>query len=285
MELRSRKLITDGPSPSGTPRASAPTSRPTSSRSPADTPRQPNKFPLMRVVAAWLVHLYTGTGLLVNMYSLLFALLETPDFSLFAKLNWLAILIDATDGTLARFVDVKKVVPTYDGALLDNIIDYQTFAVLPALAVVVFDIVPGEMLQFAVASAVLLSAGYQFCQTTAKTTEAFVGFPSYWNIVVFYIYYLRCSTPVTLAVFGICAVLSFVPIHFIYPTRTLANYYTNIIGAWIWATLMLVPTFFPQSKYAMPALYASFAYVVYYIAISVVLDQQRRKEEREEREE
>ncbi|CDF33197.1 Phosphatidylcholine synthase [Chondrus crispus] len=214
------------------------------------------------------------------MYALLYALFKRQDFALFAKLNWLAILIDATDGTLARAVDIKKVVPTYDGALLDNIIDYQTFAVLPALAVIVFEIVPGSALQFIVAAMVLLSAAYQFCQTTAKTTEAFVGFPSYWNIVVFYIYYLECSMPVAVAVFTACAVLSFIPIHFIYPTRTIAFFNLNIIGAVIWATLMLFPTFFPKSQYARPALYASFVYAAYYLLVSLYLDSLRRIEER-----
>lgn len=226
-----------------------------------------------------MAHFYTATGLLVNMYSLLYALFATPDFSLFAKLNWLAILIDATDGTFARAVDVKMVIPSYDGALLDNIIDFQTFALLPALAVIRFGLIEGEGLQFLLASVVLISSAYAFCQTFAKTSESFVGFPSYWNIVVFYVYYLHTSAPVTVAVFVVCGVLSFVPIHFIYPTRTLSFFYTNLVGAYVWAALMLVPTFFPESKYALLAIRISFAYVVYYVAMSVYLDQQRRRME------
>lgn len=224
-----------------------------------------------------MVHFYTATGLLVNMYSLLYAMFVTPDFSLFAKLNWLAILIDATDGTLARAVDIKKVIPTYDGALLDNIIDFQTFAILPALAVIQFQLIKGEALQFLLASIVLISSAYAFCQTRAKTSEAFVGFPSYWNIVVFYVYYLHTSTAVTIGVFVTCGVLSFVPMHFIYPTRTVAFFHINLAGAYVWAVLMLVPTFFPESEYAVLALRVSFVYVVYYAAMSVYLDQRRRR--------
>lgn len=212
------------------------------------------------------------------MYSLLYALFgHTPQFQLFAKLNWLAILIDATDGTLARAVDVKNVVPGYDGALLDNIIDYQTFALLPALAVVRFALVEGDVLQFVVAGVVLLSSAYAFCQTTAKTDEAFVGFPSYWNIVVFYVYYLRCRTWVTVAVFVACGVLSFIPVHFIYPTRTEMYFRWNLGGAYLWSALMLVPTFWGRSRYALWALYASFVYVIYYTGMSLYLDQRRRK--------
>lgn len=217
-------------------------------------------------------------GLLINMYSLLYAIFApTPDFSLFAKLNWLAILVDATDGTFARAIDVKKVVPTYDGALLDNIIDFQTFALLPALAVIRFELIEGARLQFALASVALVSSAYAFCQTLAKTSEAFVGFPSYWNIVVFYVYYLRTSAPVTIALFLVCGILSFVPIHFIYPTRTVAFFHINLWGAYVWATLLLVPTLFPDSKYVTLSLRVSFMYVIYYFAMSVYLDQRRRK--------
>lgn len=241
----------------------------------ASTRRQ---FPLWQIVAAWLVHLYTASGLLVNMYSL-HALFLKADFSLFAKLNWLAIAIDATDGTFARAVDIKNVVPSYDGALLDNIIDFQTFSVLPALAVIVFDIVPGLAAQYVAAGAILIASAYQFCQTVAKTPDAFVGFPSYWNIVIFYIYYLRPSPVVTFTIIFGCAILSFVPIHFIYPTRTKEFQVLNLAGAYVWATLMLVPSFMPNSAYVMPALYVSFVYVLYYIALSIALDVQRRKHE------
>lgn len=227
-----------------------------------------------------MVHFYTATGLLVNLYSLLYALFApTPNFEFFAMLNWLAILIDATDGTFARAVDVKKVVPGYDGALLDNIIDFQTFALLPALAVVRFELVRGQVLQFFVAAVVLLSSAYAFCQTTAKTEEAFVGFPSYWNIVVFYVYYLQCRTWVTVLVFVVCGVLSFVPVHFIYPTRTRMYFRCNLGGAYVWSALMLVPTFWGPGRYAMWALYASFVYVIYYTAMSLYLDQRRRRME------
>lgn len=214
----------------------------------------------------------------MNLYSLLYALFRKPDFSLFANLNWLAILIDATDGSLARAVDVKKVVPTYDGAGLDNIIDFQTFSMLPALAVIVFEIVPGEALQYVCASAILIASAYQFCQTVAKTPDSFVGFPSYWNIVIFYVYYLRPSTLLTVIIIFSCAILSFVPIHFIYPTRTEAYHVMNHGGAYIWACLMLVPSFAPNSPYVKPALYASFIYVVYYIVVSILLDIRRRNQ-------
>lgn len=229
-----------------------------------------------RVLAAWLVHLYTAMGLCVNVLAIHYALYQRRDFGLFATLNWLAILVDATDGTFARAVDVKAVAPTYDGALLDNIIDFQTFSLLPALAVCVFDIVPGLPLQMSVAAAILIASAYQFCQATAKTDDAFVGFPSYWNILLFYVYYLNAPLYLTLFLFYSCAILSFVPVHFIYPTRTKTMYKVTIVGAYIWAILLLVPTILPKWQFSLLCVRISLLYVVYYFVLSFVLDFRRR---------
>lgn len=243
------------------------------------------KASIFRRVLAWSVHLYTALGLLINAYSLHVALYGggdggAPSFALFARLNWLAILVDATDGTLARRFDVKLWAKGVDGALLDNIIDFQTFALLPALAVVVFDVVPGARAQYAVATSILIAAGFQFCQAMAKTEQAFVGFPSYWNILLFYVYYLRPNTALTLALFFGCAALSFVPIHFVYPTRTEKFFKVNIGGAYLWGALMIVPSMYPQWKYATLCMRLSLIYVAYYFGVSLYLDAQRRAAER-----
>lgn len=236
-----------------------------------------SRSPVLKTAAGWMVHLYTACGVLVNFYSLLHAFIFKADFHLFAMMNWLSIFIDATDGTLARAIDIKSAVPGYDGALLDNIIDYMTFSVLPSLAIVRFQLVPDTMLQYALSSAILISSAYAFCQTSAKTPEAFVGFPSYWNIVVFYIYYLEWSTKVTVSVILSCAVLSFIPIHFIYPTKTKAYMQYTLIGAYIWGVLLLFCSIFPRHSLVKPALHFSLIYVFYYTAMSLYLDYLRRK--------
>lgn len=283
MELRSRTIGRTDSSATPTSSEKAQTSfdtrleHRTPRRSVSGRTRRTVTYPWYQKVAAWMVHLFTASGLLVNAFSLLRAVFGESDFDLFARLNWLAIFIDAVDGTFARAVEIKKVVPTYDGAMLDNIIDFQTFSVLPALAIITFELVEGEMAQYAAATAILLASAYQFCQTVAKTSEAFVGFPSYWNIVVFYIYYLKWNSAVALSLIFGCAVLSFIPIHFVYPTRTKELHYVSHVGAYLWSGLMVFPTVVPDSAYVKPCLYVSFVYVIYYIALSVVLDMRRRK--------
>lgn len=239
-------------------------------------------YSLARVAAAWLVHLYTGLGLPVNCYAVHVAMYTNKSFGMWIALNWLAIFIDATDGTLARAAEVKKVIPGYDGAGLDNIIDYITFAFSPALAICVFEIVPDVRLQMLCAFMILIAAGYQFCQTTAKTDEAFVGFPSYWNILVHYLYYLKASPFVVVASVAFCAGMSFVPYYFLYPSRTKYMQVPTLVGATIWALMMLAPSVRPGPTSDL-AIRLSLLYVVYYCVVSELVNRQRRAAEEEER--
>ena len=44
--------------------------------------------------------------------------------SYFFALNLLAVFVDSTDGMFARKLKVKEVIPHFDGAKLDDLIDY-----------------------------------------------------------------------------------------------------------------------------------------------------------------
>ena len=95
-------------------------------------------------------------------------------------------IIDATDGTFARMVKVKEVLPHFDGRRLDDLIDFQTYTSLPLLLAWRAQLVPDG--QEAWLLAPLIASAYGFCQVNAKTDDGyFLGFPSYWNIVVFYL--------------------------------------------------------------------------------------------------
>ncbi|MEJ7666437.1 MAG: CDP-alcohol phosphatidyltransferase family protein [Hymenobacter sp.] len=99
----------------------------------------------------------------------------------------LACFIDSTDGVLARAVRVKERLPDFDGAKLDDIVDYPTYVFVPALIVWQAELVP---LAFPICAAILLSSAYGFVQSGAKVESHdhfFTGFPS-WNIVVVYLY-------------------------------------------------------------------------------------------------
>ncbi len=215
---------------------------------------------------AWGVHFYTALGLPLAFLSTLF--LFNGQVRLFFLLNCIAVFIDATDGMLARRVRVREVVPEFDGRRLDDIVDFITFAFLPCLALVVLDMFPA---QFEAAAALpLMASGYGFCQERAKTEESFVGFPSYWNIGVLYLYVLDPGPWVNLAVIGVFALLVFVPIHYVYPTRTRLLRPVTVGLGYLWALAMTVVALNIEEAWAVHLAAWSTVYPLYYLAVSGV---------------
>ncbi len=169
--------------------------------------------------AAWMVHLYTATGVAVAFLTVV-AVIE-GDTVRALWLGLVAMVVDGTDGMLARHLQVKKRVPWFDGALLDNIVDYLTYAFTPMVLLWSAGYL-GEGTSATVLAVIpLLASAYQFCRVDAKTDDhLFLGFPSYWNIAAFYVVVLDLQ-PVSVAiVLLVCAVLVFVPIGYVYPSRT-----------------------------------------------------------------
>src|SRR6185503_16301075 len=122
------------------------------------------------VILAWLVHLYTA-GSAVLAFLATRAIFEYRFRDAFF---WLAatIVIDASDGVLARAADVKRRLPWFNGAKLDDIVDYLTYVFVPAVFVWRSVLVP-DMWTVPIASAVLLSSAYGFNQDAAKTSDHF----------------------------------------------------------------------------------------------------------------
>ena len=146
-----------------------------------------------------------------------------------------AMVVDGTDGMLARHLEVKRRVPWFDGALLDNIVDYLNYAFTPMVLLWTAGYL-GEGTSATVLAVVpLLASAYQFCRVDAKTDDhLFLGFPSYWNIVAFYVIVLDLGTGTTAAVLVVCAVLVFVPIGYVYPSRTETLWQLTFVLTAVW---------------------------------------------------
>ena len=87
---------------------------------------------LLRKIAAWCVHAYTASGLLLAAGMAVLCLRGTDaGFRGALGLMLAATFIDSTDGWLARRVRVKEFAPSFDGALLDNIVDCHAYTSLP----------------------------------------------------------------------------------------------------------------------------------------------------------
>jgi phosphatidylcholine synthase len=224
-------------------------------------------------MSAWLVHLYTASSALFGFLALtrIFYDRYRDAFIWLA----LALFIDATDGALARLLAVRDRLPHFDGAKLDDIVDYITYVFVPAFFVWHALLVP-ERWSMATAAAMLLSSAYGFNTDQAKTSDHFfTGFPSYWNIVVFYLFLGGWAPEVNLIVLLVLSALVFVPIRYVYPSRTSAfRRSTNVLGAF-WGVSMIV-MIWQMPDVSRTVFWISLAFPAYYVLLSLVLEQRRR---------
>ena len=224
------------------------------------------------VVRAWLLHLYTALGAVVAFFTLL-CLYEAK----FQEALWLMLLavgIDATDGTIARAIRVKEVIPWFDGARLEDIIDYANYVIVPCLFMVRADVLPEQDAGW-LAALPLIASAYGFCQKDAKTADFFfLGFPSYWNVVVFYFFFLKTPGWINAFCVIILAVGVFIPVKFVYPSRT-PHYrlLTNGLGS-LWLLLLMVIVYqLPERPFELALL--SLFFPAYYLLLSCWLEFRR----------
>lgn len=230
-------------------------------------PDDPSIRPVMRGLG-WLLHLYTASGAVLALLAVLAAIQGDSVRALWIFL--IALVIDGTDGLLARLIEVKRHVPDLDGARLDDIVDYLTYVFAPVVLLLTTGRLPGSPWGELLAAAVLLSSCIQFCRTDAKTEDHyFLGFPSYWNVVAFYAVVLGLSPLVLGVVLSVCVVLVFVPVKYLYPSRTPTRRVLNIALAGLWLVLYIV-ILATMPNPAPIAVALSLAYLAYYGIVSVL---------------
>jgi len=219
-------------------------------------------------ILPWIAHLYTASGAVIALLAT--AMAFAHNFRAAFIYLVVATIVDATDGVLARALRVKERLPHYDGARLDDIVDYLTYVFVPVLIVWQAELVP---VAFPVCAAMLIASAYGFGQADAKVNSGehfFTGFPSYWNIVVVYLYLMRLAPSVNAVVLVVLCVLVFVPIRYVYPSRTMTLRVPTLVLGTMWAAL------FAWLIWRLPAVdgpwaMVSLLFVVYYVALSLWL--------------
>jgi phosphatidylcholine synthase len=194
----------------------------------------------MRIAAAWLVHLFTASGVVIA----LLALEATYRGEWRLALLWLlaALAVDGVDGTLARWARVKEHVPRIDGEAFDLIVDYLNYVFVPAIFICRAGLVP-EALALPLAAAILLSSVYVFVRRDMKTKDNyFRGFPALWNVVALYLFVAQPGPAAGAVAVAALAVMSFAPIRFVHPFRVREFQPLLLISAVLWtaATLALL---------------------------------------------
>ena len=230
-------------------------------------------IPFSGLLFALAVHTYTAFGAVLGFLALAAAF--RGDFATTFWLLAAALAIDATDGTLARKARVKHVVPWIDGGLLDNIIDYQNYVVVPVAVLLQPGILPPGFAWFSLS--VLLASAYGFSRTDAKgfVEHYFQGFPSYWNVLVFYYVILGTNPWVNLAFLVFFVAMVFVPMRWLYPSRMEGGRSLTIWLGVVWAVMgfaLIVQMPDPSPLLAWVSLY----YPAYYTIASFFYDRSSR---------
>lgn len=193
----------------------------------------PPAFPVNVRARAFAIHVLTASGVALG----LMALLAAQERRWTAMFLWLgiALAIDAIDGPLARRFKVAEVLPQWSGEVLDLVVDYLNYVLVPAYALVVSGLVPVP-LAYAAGAAITVTGALYFADLRMKTEDAyFRGFPAIWNVVVFYLFLFRPEAPVTLAIVTVFSIMTFVPVLFLHPIRVkrLRALTLAVLAGWI----------------------------------------------------
>jgi phosphatidylcholine synthase len=181
---------------------------------------------------AILVHFFTASGVVFGFLALLSAINNNFPACIF----WLALalLVDGFDGTLARRYKVDVFTPNIDGAVLDNIIDFFTYVIVPVFMIYNFNFLSNTF-ALPVSFLILLVSCFTFINKDLKTDDYyFTGFPALWNMLVLYLYILESSQLTNLITILFLCIMTFVPMKFVHPLRVVHLRKTSMIMVLLW---------------------------------------------------
>ena len=218
-----------------------------------------------------LIHLFTGFGIIAGFFSLI-SVINNDQIKAFLWLG-LAFLIDSVDGTLARKFDVKKNLPNIDGKMLDSIIDFFNYVIIPALMIYWFKLVPEEFLILIPSILVFISI-FSYANLNVMTNDHFYnGFPAIWNIVVLYFFIFSTSEIANLLILSLLIILKFSPLKCVHPLRVKKFHNISIFFTIIWflmsALIILTIQLEIKSFYKLFFMFLWVISNIYFILISL----------------
>jgi phosphatidylcholine synthase len=222
---------------------------------------------LLSRTLAWSVHAFTASGLLAGFMAIL--AINESDWPLAMSWLLLCLFIDGVDGTFARLFRVKEVLPNVDGKTIDYVIDFATYAIIPAYFFYMTELVNEFWRLPCVAIILIVSVLYYGKAGMVSADNYFVGFPVMWNMVVFFMVFILPPIALlhTVLVF-VFAVLHFIPIKFVYPSHHSRFFtLTLVVTVLFFVTVLLSIFYYP----AVPLWVKALAYgtIVYYGGMAV----------------
>jgi len=202
---------------------------------------------LSQKIAAIGVHLLTAFGVVLG-FAALNAVIDGND-----RLMWLllggAFLIDGIDGPLSRQVNITQRLPEYDGAVLDLLVDYLTYVLVPVFYLYRLDFLPSPLAPWFAAS-ILMASLYTFGNRNMKSQDHyFVGFPAVWNVVAFYFFAYHTSVWLNAIVVLFLVVLTFTRIKMVHPFRVRAWRPATLAFVFLWSAGALTIILAPERVY------------------------------------
>lgn len=171
----------------------------------------------LKTVAAFGVHVFTAAGAAFALMALM-AAAERRWTWMFVWLG-LALVVDAVDGTFARLLHVKVLVPRFSGDVLDLVVDILTYVFVPAYALAVGGLLPASV-ALPLSLVVAVTGALYFADRRMKSGDNyFIGFPAIWNLAAFYLFLLGLDPWAAAAIVAGLCVLTFVPVPFVHPFR------------------------------------------------------------------
>lgn len=188
-----------------------------------------------RPIGAFAIHVLTASGAALALVALILA--TGGHWTMMFACLGLALVVDGIDGPLARALHVKDVLPRWDGAGLDFVVDFTTYVFVPAYAVAASGLLP-DGFDVPAAALIVVTGALYFADGNMKTDDNyFRGFPAVWNVVAFYLYVLMPPPWIAAAAIVALAALTFVPIRFVHPLRVKHLRWLNIALMALWAVL------------------------------------------------
>ncbi len=184
----------------------------------------------------WLAHLYTALGA----GTALAATFATFAGEFRQAFLWLAlaVFVDSTDGVLARALRVKERLPWFSGDTLDNLVDYLTYVFVPVLLMLRAELLPAAVGVVARRG----RAGRQRLRLQPRRRQGadqrllLHRLPVwYWNILAVYLFAWRLDPWTNAAIVAVLVGLVFVPLRYVYPTRTRTWRPATLLLGVIWA--------------------------------------------------
>lgn len=207
-------------------------------------------------VIAWAVHAFTLTGLVWATLAVV-ALLDGRPHWMWLWLG-IALVVDGVDGNMARKHHIKEVVPWFNGAVVDNIVDYLTWTAIPAAFMVMYLPLGPRPLAISLVILVLVSSMFCYANEAAKSGDYyFVGFPAAWNIVAVLLWVWNAPMAVCIAAIFIFSAMTVVPLHYTHPFRVERGRVANIAATFIWivSTGMLIASETTVASLSMPSIH------------------------------